>query len=88
MRPESKSPVNENALGDQKIENCDEHLLVHKLRKDPIYIPELSCIAVLDGKVVGAILYSHATLQYGDIQQDDLTFGPLAVDSAAKDYEL
>ena len=35
---------------------CDEHLLVHKLREAPEYLPELSRVAELDGRIVGAIL--------------------------------
>ena len=65
---------------------CDEHLLVHELRKADIYLPKLSRIAVLDGKVVGAIMYSAATLQYGETKKEILTFGPLCVDPSAQDY--
>ena len=39
---------------------CNEHLLVHKLRESEDYIPELSRVAELDGRIVGAIFYSKA----------------------------
>lgn len=65
---------------------CDEHLLVHKLRKSDIYIPKISRIAVMNEKIVGTIMYSSATLQYGEIKKEILTFGPLCVDPAAQDY--
>lgn len=37
---------------------CDEHYLVHRLWKESVYVPEISLLAELDGKVVGAILYA------------------------------
>ena len=39
---------------------CNEHYLVHRLRSDKAYIPELSRVAVADGKIVGTIMYSAA----------------------------
>ena len=59
---------------------CDEHLLVHKLREAPEYLPELSRVAELDGRIVGAILYSRARVVDGDKEREVLTFGPLAVE--------
>ena len=59
---------------------CNEHLLVHKLRESEDYIPELSRVAELDGKIVGAIFYSKAIVKDGDIEHEVLTFGPLAVE--------
>ena len=35
---------------------CNEHLLVNKLRGAEEYLPELSRVAELDGKIVGRIL--------------------------------
>ncbi len=59
---------------------CNEHLLVNKLRGAEEYLPELSRIAELDGKIVGAIFYSKAKVVDGDKENDVLTFGPLAVE--------
>ncbi|MBQ2057264.1 MAG: ribosome small subunit-dependent GTPase A [Oscillospiraceae bacterium] len=59
---------------------CNEHLLVHKLREAKEYLPELSRVAEIDGRVVGAIFYSAAQVIDGDIRHEVLTFGPLAVD--------
>ena len=39
---------------------CNEHFLVHILREAKEYLPELSRVAELDGKIVGAIFYSKA----------------------------
>ncbi|MBR4799162.1 MAG: ribosome small subunit-dependent GTPase A [Clostridia bacterium] len=59
---------------------CNEHLLVHKLRTAPEYLPELSRVAELDGKIVGAIFYAKATVKDGEKVHEVLTFGPLAVE--------
>ncbi len=73
---------------------CDEHYLVHKLREDEAYLPELSRIAVKDGKVIGCILCSKAyCIEEGErktenailtntneIRHELITFGPLCVD--------
>ena len=59
---------------------CNEHLLVHKLRTAPEYLPELSRVAELDGKIVGAIFYAKARVVDGDTAHEILTFGPLAVE--------
>lgn len=63
---------------------CDEHLLVHKLRKCDIYVPELSRVASVAEEIVGAICYSKAWLKKegknGTEQiKEILTFGPLCV---------
>jgi ribosome small subunit-dependent GTPase A len=59
---------------------CNEHLLVHKLRGAGEYLPELSRVAELDGKIAGAIFYSKAAVVDGDKKYEVLTFGPLAVE--------
>ncbi len=59
---------------------CNEHYLVHKLRGAAEYLPDLSRVAELDGRIVGAIFYSKAKVVDGDKQAEVLTFGPLAVE--------
>ncbi len=59
---------------------CNEHLMVNKLRGAKEYLPELSRVAVLDGKIAGAIFYSRARVVDGDKEAEVLTFGPLAVE--------
>lgn len=60
---------------------CDEHLLVSKLRTDNAYLPGLSRVAEVDGKIAGFIMYclSHVETPDGRLEEV-LTFGPLAVD--------
>jgi predicted N-acetyltransferase YhbS len=59
---------------------CDEHYLVHKLRQDKDYLPELSRIAVKDGEVIGYIMYSKARVVDGADTHEIITFGPLCVE--------
>lgn len=59
---------------------CDEHLLVRKLRMHEDYLPELSRIATIEGKVAATIMYSKAVVKDGDTEYPIITFGPLAVD--------
>lgn len=58
---------------------CNEHLLVHKLRRSDTYLPQLSRIAVIGNEIAGVICYSKAKLQKGGEEKDILTFGPLCV---------
>lgn len=59
---------------------CNEHYLVHILRESEDYLPELSRIAVLNGEVVGAIMYTRAYVSDGAQETEVLNFGPLCVD--------
>jgi len=68
--------------GNWDIEPCitDTHLLVHKLRQCPSYVPELHFIAEMDGKVVGHIVYATSKIvDENGKEHGMLTFGPLSV---------
>ena len=59
---------------------CDEHLLVHRLRSADGLVSELNIVAELEGKLVGHIIYTKATvIDDGDNEHEVLTFGPLTV---------
>ncbi len=58
---------------------CDEHYIVHQLWDHPDFLPELSRAAVVDGQIVGAILYTRSWVQDGQLRRDTVTFGPLCV---------
>lgn len=58
---------------------CCEHYLVHKLREDKDYLPELSRIAVKDGEIIGSIMYSKSQIKDGENIHEIITFGPLCV---------
>lgn len=58
----------------------DEHLLVHKLRSVPAFVPELDYVAEISGKIVGNVMYSKAKIVSIDGNEHEvLTFGPLSV---------
>lgn len=59
---------------------CNEHLLVRKIRTSEDYLPEISRVAEMDGKIVGAIYYTKAKVVDGEKIHDIITFGPLAIE--------
>lgn len=60
---------------------CDgEHLLVHKLRNLPVFVPELDLVAEADGRIAGHVIYCLAKVMTPDNREITvLTFGPLSV---------
>lgn len=60
---------------------ADEHFIAHNLRKGTDYVPELDLVAVLEGKLVGSIVYSKSKIDTNDGRSftDVVTFGPLGV---------
>ena len=59
---------------------CEEHYLVHHLRSQPDFIPQLSLVAELEGELVGHVIYTKCRLtdETGK-EKEVLTFGPLTV---------
>lgn len=59
---------------------CDEHLIVHKIRKASSFIPELDFVVLEDGKVVGNIIYSKAKVVDKENKEHEvIAFGPISV---------
>lgn len=68
------------AFWDENVPGCDEHYLVHTMRKTDAFISELDFVAVLDSKIVGNIMYAHTrVLTASEEEHPMLTFGPLCV---------
>lgn len=67
--------------GNMNHPTCDgEHLLVHKLRDLPSFVPELDFVAEAGDKIVGHVIYSLAKVRMPDDQEIEvLNFGPLSV---------
>lgn len=57
-----------------------EHFLAHSIRKHADYLPELSFVIELDGKVIGSIMYTKAKVvdEAGDEHQV-VSFGPVSI---------
>ena len=62
------------------VPGCNEHYLAHVMRDHRDFIPELSYVALADGKIVGSIMYTASRVI--DTQEeflDTITFGPVSV---------
>jgi predicted N-acetyltransferase YhbS len=59
---------------------CDEHLIVHKIRKVPAFVKELCFVAYDNDKIVGNIIYSKAKVFNGKNKEFEvLCMGPIGV---------
>ena len=54
--------------------------LVENIRESEYFIPQLSVVAESDGRIVGHVMISHATLQSPDGERPVAMLSPLAVD--------
>lgn len=62
------------------VPGCGEHLLAHRLRKHPVFIPALDYVAERDGWIVGNIMYCRAVIRDDSGNDTEvITFGPLSV---------
>lgn len=59
---------------------CDEHLVLHKIRKVPAFIRELDFVALDNDKLIGNIIYSKAKVINDENKEFEvLCMGPLGV---------
>ena len=69
-----------DAFWDLYVPGASEHYILHVLRQSVAFVPELNCVAVLDGRVVGHIVYTRAMVRdESGVAHEVLTFGPLSV---------
>lgn len=60
--------------------DCDEHLLAHKLRSFSAFVPELDYVAVVEGIIVGNVMFCNGRIiDAQDREYTVLNFGPLSV---------
>ncbi len=59
---------------------CNEHYLAHVIRSHEDFLSELDLVAELDGRIIGNIMYTKATLvdESGE-EKRILTFGPVCI---------
>jgi len=69
----------EEAFREMEMADGDEHYLVDRLRKTEAYIPELSLVADLNGKLVGHILFTKIWIQDGEQKHPSLILAPVSV---------
>ena len=59
---------------------CTEHYVVHILRHDPDFVPELDLVMERDGQLIGHVLYMRAKIIADDGRKISLmTFGPISI---------
>jgi predicted N-acetyltransferase YhbS len=59
---------------------CDEHLMVHQIRKSEGYVKELDFIACDDEKIIGNVMYTKAKVINDNNEESEiLCLGPLCV---------
>ena len=59
---------------------CLEHYVIHRLRTDPAFVPELDFVMEKDGQLIGQIMFMRAVIHSddgGDIPI--LTMGPICI---------
>ena len=59
---------------------CLEHYVLHCLRDDPAFIPELDFVMEAEGKLIGQCIYMHATIKADDGSVVPIiTMGPIGI---------
>jgi putative acetyltransferase len=72
--------VTREAFWNFYVPGCNEHLILHKIRKSQDFIPALDFIAIADGRIVGNIVYTHSKIVKDNGKEEGvITFGPLSV---------
>ncbi len=72
--------VTREAFWNHHTPGCDEHYLVHIMRKSPAFVKELDYVAVDDNKIIGNIMYTETYILGDDnIRHPVLCFGPVSV---------
>jgi len=71
--------VIEKAFKTEKYSDHKEQFLVERLRKSDAFIPELSMVAEIDGKIVGHILVTKLKIKNETEEFDTLALAPVSV---------
>jgi putative acetyltransferase len=62
------------------VPGCSEHFILHNLRNNVDFIPELDFIAEKEGQIVGHIVYSRAKIiDKQGVEKEVISFGPVSV---------
>jgi len=77
---EAVENITREAFWNQHVPGCDEHYLVHIMRNAKAFIKELDFVAVVDGTIVGNIMYTKSkVVDDKDVKHQVITFGPVSV---------
>ena len=59
---------------------CPEHYVLHQLRNDPAFVPELDFVMTLDGKLIGQNMFMKAVIAADDGRNIPImTMGPIGI---------
>lgn len=59
---------------------CNEHYLLHVMRDNPAFVPELDLVAEYDGRIVGNVVCMKGVIQGDDgVKYEVLSLGPISV---------
>lgn len=59
---------------------CMEHYVLHQLRNDPAFVPELDFVMTLDGKLIGQNMFMNAAIASDDGRTIPImTMGPICI---------
>jgi len=59
---------------------CMEHYLIHQLRRDPDFVPELDFVMEKDGRLIGQNVFVRAEIRADDGRQIPImTMGPICI---------
>ena len=59
---------------------CLEHYVVHVLRHDPAFVPELDLVMEREGELIGHVLYTRSFIAADDGRCiPTMTFGPISI---------
>ena len=59
---------------------CTEHYVVHVLRNDPAFVPELDLVMEREGQLIGHVMYMRASITADDGREIPvMTFGPISI---------
>ncbi|MDP2235631.1 MAG: N-acetyltransferase [Bacteroidales bacterium] len=71
--------ITELAFRNLEISEHNEQFLVDRLRKSSAFIPELSMVAEIEGKIVGHILLTKILIKNEKSEHESLTLAPVSV---------
>ena len=59
---------------------CLEHYVLHCLRRDAAFVPELDLVMEKDGEIIGHVMYMHSAIRKDDGEMlPIMTFGPISI---------
>lgn len=64
---------------------CLEHYVLHTIRRDPAFVPELAFVMEKDGQIIGQNIFVRAAIRADDGREIPiLTMGPICIANAYK----